>query len=120
MLHLAGNLAQRFGHTIGGDPDVRDRDAEFASRGPIPKEELLRRLDASVARARSALDGLAPAQVGEPRTYPWITRGGRRGDRRLAVVVRTLLHLAAHTQEIIAMTRTRLGDAYRTYGRGDW
>jgi hypothetical protein len=118
LLHLAGNLAQRFGHVLGGDPDIRDRDAEFAERGPIAKDELLRRFDAAVGRARTALDGLTPAQVAEPR--PYRTSAGVVDATALAVVVRTLLHLAAHTQEIIAMTRTRLGPSYRTYGRGDW
>lgn len=36
------------------------------------------------------------------------------------IVVRSLLRPAGHTREIIAMTRTRLGDAYRAFGRGDW
>ncbi len=38
----------------------------------------------------------------------------------MAVVLRALLHLAGHTQEIIAMTKNQLGDAYRPFGRGDW
>lgn len=118
LLHLAGNLAQRFGHVIAGDPDRRDRDAEFAEPGPIAREELLRRFDAATDRARAVLDGLDPPEVFAPRTY----RGVHQTFETtvLGVVVRSLLHLAGHTQEILSMTRTRLGEAYQIYGRGDW
>lgn len=118
MLHLAGNLTQRFGSIIGGDPDRRDRAAEFAERGPIPGPELLARLDAAGRRAGEVLGGLAPARVGEPRSYP--TSHGAVESTVLGVVVRSLLHLAGHTQEIIAMTRSQLGSEYKTFGRGDW
>ena len=118
LLHLSGNLGQRFGSNIGGDPDRRDRAAEFAERGPIPGAELMARLEAACRRAGEVLDGLVPAQLGEPRSYP--TAHGTVHATVLGLVVRSLLHLAGHTQEIIAMTRTLLGPNYKTFGRGDW
>jgi hypothetical protein len=118
VLHLAGNLGQRFGSTVGGDPDRRDRAAVFAARGPMPRAAVLGRLETAGRRAGEVLDGLTPAQVGEPRSYP--TSHGVAESTVLGVVVRSLLHLAGHTQEIIAMTRTLKGSDYRTFGRGDW
>jgi hypothetical protein len=118
LLHLAGNITQRFGSNIGGDPDIRDRAAEFAERGPIPKAEVVRRLDAAFDRARAVLDDLDPDRVTDPLTYA--TGRGPVDATVLAVVLRSLLHLAGHTQEIIAMTKNQLGDGYRTFGRGDW
>ncbi len=118
LLHLAGNIGQRFGSTIAGNPDRRDRAAEFAERGPIPKVALLTKLDASFDRARAVLDGFDPDRLTDTRTYP--TSHGPVEATVLAVVVRSLLHLAGHTQEIIAMTKNQLGDGYRTFGRGDW
>ena len=49
LLHLCGNLRWKFRAVIGGLPDDRDRPREFSERGPIPKAELLRRLDEVVA-----------------------------------------------------------------------
>src|SRR5438445_557021 len=46
LLHLSGNLRQWLVAGVGGQPDVRDRPAEFSERGPFPKVELILRLDA--------------------------------------------------------------------------
>src|SRR3954470_17249405 len=51
LLHLAGNVGQRIGSVIGGQPHDRDRDREFAERGPIAKAELRERLARSIAVA---------------------------------------------------------------------
>jgi Protein of unknown function (DUF1572) len=48
-LHIAGNLRHFFGAVLGGSDYVRDRDAEFASRG-IARDELLAEVDAALAR----------------------------------------------------------------------
>ncbi|MGA2330074.1 MAG: DUF1572 family protein [Bryobacteraceae bacterium] len=40
VLHLAGNLRQWIVSGVGGAPDVRDRDAEFAARSGAGVEEL--------------------------------------------------------------------------------
>jgi uncharacterized damage-inducible protein DinB len=67
LLHLVGNLRQWVVSGVGGVPDTRDRPAEFAERGPIPKAELLGRLGAVVAEADAALAGLDESRLLEPR-----------------------------------------------------
>ena len=59
LLHLCGNLRQWIVSGVGGAADVRDRPREFSERGPIPKTELLRRLEESVREATTVLDGAA-------------------------------------------------------------
>src|SRR5262245_12792469 len=49
ILHLCGNLRQWIVHGIGGEPDMRDRAAEFADRTSRPKAELLTMLRETVA-----------------------------------------------------------------------
>lgn len=39
MLHLYGNVRQWIVSGVGGASDMRPRPAEFAERGPIPKNE---------------------------------------------------------------------------------
>ena len=45
ILHLCGNVRQWIVAGLGGVTDVRDRPAEFSERGPIPKNELVRKPD---------------------------------------------------------------------------
>src|SRR3954463_13568965 len=51
MLHLCGNLRQWVVAGLGGTPDERNRPAEFAERGTVPKDELVRNLEAVVEEA---------------------------------------------------------------------
>jgi hypothetical protein len=42
ILHLCGNVRQWIVAGLGGAADKRNRPAEFAERGPIPKDRVLR------------------------------------------------------------------------------
>jgi hypothetical protein len=110
VLHLAGNLRQRFEANVGRQADVRDRFGEFTEREAIPRAELLRRFDESVAAAVARLESLSPETLSETRP---IERGGKVVDATvLAILFQTLTHLAGHAQEILSMTRTRIGERY--------
>src|SRR5438270_8339150 len=54
VLHLSGSLNLYLNRNIGGFDYKRDRDAEFAERGPMPKAELLRVFDEMVAKAEQS------------------------------------------------------------------
>jgi hypothetical protein len=54
ILHLCGNMRQWMVSGIGGAADIRQRSAEFAERGPIPKAELLSRLKQVIAETKEA------------------------------------------------------------------
>jgi hypothetical protein len=107
LLHLCGNLRQWIIAGLGGAADVRDRPAEFAQRGPIPKEGLLRTLDAVVAEAKEVLGRLTARQLLEARRIQGFNVTG------LAAIFSSIPHFRGHTQEIIYMTRLQLGDAYK-------
>ncbi|QDV36526.1 DUF1572 family protein [Tautonia plasticadhaerens] len=110
LLHLAGNLRQRFGSVIGGGPDDRDRFGEFTERGPIPKEELLRRFEEAAGRADEILATLTPDRLG--RTCRFQLLAGEAEKSVLGVVIQSLTHLHGHAQEILHMTRMQLGEGY--------
>ena len=107
ILHLCGNVRQWIVAGLGGEADVRDRPAEFAERGPVPKEELLRRLDTVVGEAKRVLAGLSAGSLLEVRRIQEFDVTG------LAALFDSVPHFRGHTQEIIHLTRLQLGDVYR-------
>ena len=111
LLHLCGNMRQRFRSVIDGLPDDRDRPREFSERGPIPKAELLLRLEGVMDAADAVLARLTPSRLLESRRYRSI-RGDTDGTVQ-AVVLQTLVHLSGHVQEIIYITRLQLGESYQ-------
>jgi hypothetical protein len=110
LLHLAGNLAQRFGSGINGEPDRRDRPREFTERSAIPKAALMSRLDEAIAAADTILQNFDPASLNELR--PYATFAGTVEISVMAVIFRTLVHLNGHAQEILYMTRVKLEGGY--------
>jgi hypothetical protein len=107
ILHLCGNLRQWVVAGVGGAADARDRPAEFAQRGPIPKAEVLATLDAVVGEARGVLGGLTARQLLEVRRIQGFD------VTALAAVFDSVPHFRGHTQEIVHMTRSQLGDGYQ-------
>src|SRR5712672_2229297 len=55
LLHLSGNVRQWIVCGIGAAADHRDRDAEFAQRNTIPRDELLGGLKQTLKEADAAL-----------------------------------------------------------------
>src|SRR5438094_823497 len=51
VLHLCGNVRQWIISALGGTPDNRERDKEFAERGPISRRLLIGRLKKTVEEA---------------------------------------------------------------------
>jgi hypothetical protein len=110
VLHLTGNVKQMIVSSIGGEADDRNRPAEFAARDAIPKAELLRKLSEVVTRAKAALSSATADELLRVRTVNNTDLTG------LQSVVRSVAHFRGHTQEIIHVTRTLLGDRYRYAG----
>jgi hypothetical protein len=107
MLHLAGNVRQWVISGVGGAADIRRRADEFAERGPIPKGELLDRLENVLAEADAVLAALRPEQLVESRRIQGFD------TTVTSAVLHSVTHFCGHSQEIISMTRQQLGGAYR-------
>ena len=63
VLHLCGNMRQWIVSSIGGVAFERDRDAEFAARGPVPRAELIASIRATVVEVDRVLEGLAAKRL---------------------------------------------------------
>jgi hypothetical protein len=107
ILHLCGNVRQWIVAGLGGVADVRDRPAEFAERGPISRDELLRSLEAVVDEAKAVMARLTARQLLEVRRIQGFDVTG------LAAIFDSVPHFRGHTQEIVHLTRLQLGDAYQ-------
>src|SRR5687767_7486822 len=88
-LHLAGNLRHFIGTTLAGGSYVRNRDAEFASKG-LSRAQLIEEVRAAVRELQHAFDVIDDEKIGSVFPLPV----GPHAKR-----VRTsdwLVHLAVH------------------------
>ena len=99
VLHLSGSLNLYLNRMIGGFPYQRDRDAEFAERGPVPRAELLRIFDDMVSKAEKSLgkapDLMAPATDREKNDYV------------IEDLIGILTHVANHVGQILWITKAQ-------------
>jgi uncharacterized damage-inducible protein DinB len=107
MLHLDGSTRMWILRVAGGRQIVRDRDAEFAARGPLAKSALLARLRSTLAEVDEVLATLNEATLLErrPSTQGEVTV--------LWAVLHGVEHFAMHTGQIITLTKLRTGSALR-------
>jgi len=103
LLHLAGNVRQWIVSGVGGAPDTRDRQSEFDERGPLPREEVLRRFDAAVTEADAVLRDLDPAVLVESRAIQG------RDTNVLKTIYHVVEHFGMHTGQIAYITKLRTG-----------
>ncbi len=87
VLHLAGNVQHFIGAVLGGSGYVRDRDAEFGSRG-VTRAALVAQVEAAIAQVERVAPTLSPERM--RAVYP-IEVGGHR-----MTTSRWLSHLVAH------------------------
>ena len=102
-LHLAGNVRQWMVSSLGGAPDARQRDQEFAERGPLPRSELLSRLNASVRDACRVLRRLSGIELARIHSIQGLNVTG------LNAVFHVVEHFAFHTGQIIFISKQQLG-----------
>lgn len=106
ILHVCGNLRQFIISGVGQTPDLRKRDEEFSEQGPIPIQELKDRLAATVAEIEGVLAGLSPADL-------LATRPIRDQDMAvLSALFTSIYHYKGHAEQIIYITRIRVGESY--------
>jgi hypothetical protein len=109
ILHLTGNVRQWIGSSIGGQPDIRNRDREFAADIRIPTPELLANLSQTVNDAREILKNLPPDRL----TDRVQTQDGERSI--LEVIYQVVGHFQQHTGQIIFATKQLTGEDLKFY-----
>lgn len=99
-LHLAGNLLYFIGAELGGSGYVRDRDAEFATKG-LPKAHVIQQLKNALTSVEKAITGLSPEDL--DKTYP-LDRFGE-GETTGYVLMYLLSHFNYHLGQINYLRR---------------
>lgn len=107
VLHVCGNMHQWIVAGVGGAQNTRRRQREFDERSRIDKAELLQKLDDTLLEVNAILEKLTPELLAEKR------RIQAHEVTCLQAILHSMAHLRGHTQEMIHITRTQLGDDYR-------
>jgi uncharacterized damage-inducible protein DinB len=101
VLHLTGNVRQWIISGLGSAPDSRQRDWEFAERGPVPRHALLNRLQDAVAEACEVIGKLSSADLLQSYSIQGFRVTG------LEAVGNVSEHFAYHTGQIIFVTKLK-------------
>lgn len=99
LLHLNGNIRQWILTGLGGEPDLRARDEEFAASGGISRAILLQELTATVTAAKAVINGLSEKDVVTERPVQAFTHDG------MFILIHVTEHLSYHTGQIIFWTK---------------
>ena len=104
VLHLNGNVRQWILSGIGGAPDARIRDEEFAARGGMEPEALGRRLREAVDGAVAILRSLPHERLTERTTIQGYD------VTVLKAILHVVEHFSGHTAQIIFITKMVTGE----------
>jgi len=99
ILHLCGNARQWIICGVGGKPDSRDRDSEFAQRETIPRDELVTLLRSTLSEVHTTLRDLDPSVLLEHRKI--------QGNdvELLEAIFHVTEHFSMHAGQIIMLTK---------------
>lgn len=104
VLHLSGNVGQWIVSGVGGAPDTRQRDAEFAARGDIGTAELLGRLESTVNSAIAVIGRVTPERLAEQVMIQ------KYDVTVIEAIFHVVEHFSQHTGQIIFATKMLTGE----------
>lgn len=103
VLHLSGNVRQWIVSGVGGRPDTRQRDAEFAARGGDSGAELVARLKEAVGEAAGVLAEVTSERLSERIVVQ------HYDVTVLEAIYHVVEHFSGHTGQIIFATKMLTG-----------
>lgn len=99
LLHLCGNARQWIVCGVGGAPDSRNRDAEFAQRDVVPRAELQSLLRQTLDDVDATLCAYDASRLLEHRTIQGTD------VTALEAILHVVEHFAMHTGQILMLTK---------------
>ncbi|HXM41183.1 MAG TPA: DinB family protein [Bryobacteraceae bacterium] len=104
VLHLSGNVRQWIVAGVGGQPDIRQRDAEFAARGGLARPGLAEHLRGTVDEAVAVIEALTPERLAEHLTVQ------SYDETVLEAIYHVVEHFSGHAGQIIYATKLLTGE----------
>lgn len=99
LLHLSGNARQWIVCGLGGESDGRDRDAEFAQRDVVSRNELLGRIKQTINEVDATLANFESDRLLEKRKIQGLD------VTALEAILHVVEHFSMHTGQIILLTK---------------
>jgi uncharacterized damage-inducible protein DinB len=99
VLHMSGSMRHYLSRGVGGIDYNRDRPAEFAERGPIPKAQLLATFDETIRQAAEILDSFDTSRFLDP------TDEQNYVPTIFDAIFNIAIHFATHTGQIVYITK---------------
>src|SRR6185503_13754574 len=113
LLHLSGNVRQWIVSGVGGQPDVRKRNMEFATRGGVTAAAMLDGLDATLREVDEVLRAVLPSELLSRRSIQG------RDTTVFEAIYHVVEHFSTHTGQIVWIAKMATPGAVRFYEDGD-
>jgi uncharacterized damage-inducible protein DinB len=101
VLHLCGNVTQWLFSTLGGEKDIRERQAEFDHRKPIQRNDLKKQISELMAKADKIISQLKPADLLETYEVQGYHENG------VAILMHITEHFSYHVGQLTYFVKAR-------------
>ena len=99
ILHLCGNMRQWIMHGVGGAPDIRKRDEEFAASGGYTAGQLAQLFSSHLQEASAVIAAVLPERLTER------IRPQNMDTTVLGAIYQVVGHVQMHVGQIIVITK---------------
>jgi len=99
ILHLCGNIRQYIISSLGGAPDIRERDIEFSTAGGFTNAELTAKWQDTIREAKTIIARVSPENLVRHRIVQGTEHSG------ISIIVHVTEHYSYHTGQIIFLTK---------------
>lgn len=110
VLHLCGNARQWIVSGLGGALDQRQRQAEFDERGPVPRAELMQKVQQVMSEIDGVLNRLTPHDLERPIVVQGFKETG------LSILIHVVEHFSYHVGQMAYIVKARLDKQTNFYG----
>jgi|SRR5579863_2458122 len=99
ILHLCGNIRQYIISSLGGAPDIRERDLEFSTEGGFTNADLTAKWQETIREAKMIIARANPENLLRHRVVQGTKHSG------ISIIIHVTEHYSYHTGQIIFLTK---------------